>query len=76
MIIEDLSGTMKLDKSGTWYANGNQISEYLSCVSYIAAVRTKEGKIWRYKPEEIKQELNSIQISYEEGYSPSTSSDE
>ena len=75
--IADMSGTIDLKKSsGTWYATENQISEYLSCVSYVAAVRTTTGVIWRFKPDLIKQELSKIQIAYEEGYSPSTETKE
>ena len=75
--IADMSGTIDLKKSsGTWYATENQINEYLSCVSYVAAVRTSTGAIWRFKPEIIKQELSKIQIAYEEGYSPSTETKE
>lgn len=76
MNIADISGTTDLKKSGSWYASENQISEYLSCVSYVAAVRTSTGVIWRFKPELIKQELSKIQIAYEEGYSPSTETKE
>ena len=72
MEITDLSGTVDLKKiSGTWYATENEISEYFSCVSYVAAVRIATGVIWRFKPQLIKDELSKIQIAYEEGYSPS-----
>jgi hypothetical protein len=75
--ISDMSGTIDLKKSsGAWYATENQISEYLSCVSYVAAVRTTTGVIWRFKPELIKQELSKIQIAYEEGYNPSSETKE
>ena len=75
MDITDMSGTIDLKKSsGTWYATENEISEYYSCVTYVAAVRTAAGVIWRFKPELIKQELSKIQIAYEEGYSPSSES--
>ena len=71
--VADLNGTVDLKKiAGSWYASENDISKYLSCVTYVAAVRTSSGVIWRYKPEIIKQELSKIQISYEEGFSPSS----
>ncbi len=74
--VADFSGEYKLDRRGSWYATENQISEYLICVSYVANVRTKSGSIWRYNPDEIKQKLSEIQISYEEGYSPANSDDD
>jgi len=71
--IKDLNGPIDLSLSrGGWNPSENEVSEYLSCVSYVAAVRTSTGVIWRFKPELIKQELSKIQIAYEEGYSPST----
>jgi len=70
--IKDINGTIDLSKSrGGWSPSENEVSEYLACVSYVAAVRTSKGVIWRFKPELIKQELSKIQIAYEEGYSPS-----
>ncbi len=69
--IADLNETKGFDKYSSWYASENQVSEYLFCVSYVAYVRMKSGVIWRYNPDEIKQELSKIQIAYEEGYSPS-----
>jgi hypothetical protein len=70
--VLDISLPSELSKLSRWYANENEVREYLTCVSYVANVRTLSGKIWHYKPEIIKQELNKIQIAYEEGYSPST----
>lgn len=71
--IKDLNGLIDLSQSlGGWDPSENEVSEYLSCVSYVAAVRTSAGVIWRFKPELIKLELSKIQIAYEEGYSPST----
>lgn len=70
--IKDINGPIDLSQSrGNWNPSENEVSEYLSCVSYVAAVRTSNGVIWRFKPELIKQELSKIQIAYEEGYSPS-----
>lgn len=71
--IIDINGTIDLSQSrGGWNPSESEVSEYLSCVSYVAAVRTSTGVIWRFKPELIKQELSKIQIAYEEGFSPST----
>jgi len=74
--IKTLSGTdvqdivSKTRIGGGWYANENQVSEYLFCVSYVAKVRTKSGVVWFYNPDIIKEELNKIQINYEENYKP------
>jgi hypothetical protein len=74
--VIDISMPTELPKMNSWYATENDVSEYLTCVSYVATVRTLMGKIWYYKPELIKQELNKVQIAYEEGYSPSTNTDQ
>jgi len=55
--VTDINGTKDLSKSGSWRPNENEVSEYLSCVSYVAAVRTSTGVIWRFKPEVIKQRV-------------------
>jgi hypothetical protein len=69
--VSELTAPTELGKSGSWYASENDVKEYFLCVSYVANVRTKEGVIWRYNPEDIKEVLSKIQIAYEDGYSPS-----
>jgi hypothetical protein len=73
--ITDMEKSTEFGKHSSWYATENQVSEYLYCVSYVAKVRTKSGVIWRYDASQIKQELNKIQIAYEESYSPSIDKD-
>jgi hypothetical protein len=70
--IADINAPTNMNDGNTWYAADNQVFEYLSCVSYVAIVKTNAGSIWRYNPLDIKQELNKIQIEYEEGYKPSS----
>jgi hypothetical protein len=70
--IADINGSSKIEQDDSWYGTENQMVEYLSCVSYVATVRTKAGTIWRYKPLVIMTELNKIQIPYKEDYRPST----
>lgn len=69
--VSDLENTIELKQTASWYATENNVREYLLCVSYVATVRTKSGIVWHYNSDEIKQELNKIQIAYEEGYKPS-----
>jgi len=68
--VTDMNASTSFGKIARWHASKNQVSEYLICVSYVANVRTLAGAIWRYSPRVIKQELNKIQIVYEEDYSP------
>lgn len=69
--IVDVIGMVELEKvGGSWYATENQVKEFFVVVTYVANVRTQDGTIWRYKPMDIKEELNKIKIKYEEGYAP------
>lgn len=75
MEIADIIGSSVMNKNVSWYATDNQINEYISCISYVANVKTKAGIIWRYNYLAIKHELNKIQIAYEENYRPSNETD-
>lgn len=68
--VADISDKKGFDKYSSWYANENNVSEYFIAVSYIANVRTKAGKVWRYKPVSVKEELQKLQITYEDSYVP------
>ena len=68
--VKDISGTLSFGKYSSWYASENDVSEYFIVVSYVSNVRTKNGVIWKYKPKEIKEELNKTKINYEEGFVP------
>jgi hypothetical protein len=72
--VKDLSSLSTLN--GSWYANENQVTEYLICVSYVAAVRTQSGVLWKYDFQIIQQELKKLQISYEESYKPKSKADD
>lgn len=75
--IQDINTPLDLKAIGsTWYASENQIGEYLFCVAYVANVRTSSGKIWRYKPQSIQEELSKLQIAYEEDYKPKPITDD
>lgn len=73
--VADIYGSKKLSDTGAWYANENQVEEFLTSVSYVAYVLTDDGKVWKYNPEKIKQELRKIEISYEEGFAPNSEED-
>lgn len=73
--ITDIDGQKDFSKWASWYASGNNVSEYLTCVSYVANVRTKSGVIWHYNFKELKEQLNKIEITFEEGYLPKKDND-
>ena len=62
-------------KKSNWYASEHQVSEYYACVSYVATVRNAKGIIWKCNYKKIKEELNKIEISYEESYLPKNEKD-
>ncbi len=76
--IKSLSNTEIIDFEGektfsdylSWYASESNVSEYLICVSYVSNVRTKSGKIWHYNFKALKEQLNKLEIVFEEGFIP------
>lgn len=68
-VCDVVVGTKEFPRA-SWYASENQVSEYLVCVSYVSNIRMKDGKIWRYEPKVIENELKNIEIKYDEGYAP------
>ena len=76
--IKTLKNLKVLDLNGQMEMNGSedQLTEYLTCVSFIATVRTANGDIWKYNPTAIKEELSKIEVQYEEGYRPLTRTEE
>ncbi len=73
--ISDINGQKEFSSYSSWYASENNVSEYLICVSYVANVRTKEGKIWRYNFKALKEQLNNLEILFEEEYLPKKDTD-
>lgn len=71
--VSDFAGTKELNKYASWYASENQVSEYLVCVSFVTTVRTLKGVIWHCDFKAIKEQLNEIEVKYEEeAYAPPT----
>ena len=68
--ITDIDGQKDFSKYSSWYASENNVSEYLICVSYVSNVRTKSGKLWHYNFKVLKDQLNKLEIAFEEGYVP------
>lgn len=68
--IIDLEGIQELPKGSRWYADDNEASEYFKCVAYVANVRTKSGKLWKYNYLAIKEKLGDLEIAFEEGFLP------
>lgn len=68
--IIDFEGQKDFSKYSSWYASENNVTEYLICVSYVSNVRTKSGKIWHYNFKALKEQLNKLEIVFEEGFVP------
>lgn len=68
--ITDIEGQQDISKFSIWYASENDVSNYFSCVSYVANVRTKSGILWHFDYKAIKEQLDLLKISFEEGYIP------
>lgn len=68
--ITDIDGQKEFSKYSSWYASENNVSEYLICVSYVSNVRTKSGKLWHNNLKALKDQLNKLEIAFEEGYLP------
>lgn len=69
---KDVKGDFKFNEYWSWGADLDEVSEYLVCVSYVAFVRTKDGKVWKYNADEVKLELAKSGIAYEGSYGPKT----
>jgi hypothetical protein len=70
-----LGGVSKVAANVPGYASENNVSEYFTCVSYVANVKTKSGKLWRYNYKALKEQLDKLEIAFEEGYSPKKHND-
>jgi hypothetical protein len=67
--ITDIEGQKEL-KSGSWPTSEYNVTVYFICVSYVANVKTKNGTLWHFNYKEIKEQLDKLKISFEEGYFP------
>lgn len=73
--VSEIKGPTGFDKYSSWYANENQVREYLVCVSYVARVRTLKGAIWQYDFKGIKEQLTILEVNYDESYAPAPNKD-
>lgn len=73
--VTDINGKKEFSKYISWYASENNVSEYLICISYISKVRTKSGIIWHYNFKALKEQLNKLEVIFEEGYIPKKDTD-
>jgi len=73
--ITDIDGQKDFSKYSSWYASENNVSQYFTCVSYVANVRTKSGILWHYNYKALKEQLGKLEISFEEGYLPKKDND-
>lgn len=73
--VTDIDGQKNIPEDLSWYASKNNVLTYFSCVSYVANVRTKSGMVWHYNFSAIKEQLDILQISFEEGYIPKKDTD-
>jgi hypothetical protein len=68
--IKDIEGIHNLAKSGSWDATENNVSSYFICVSYVANVRTKNGQLWHYNFNAIKEQILQLKMEFNEAYLP------
>src|ERR1019366_6854838 len=61
--VADIEPSHSYDLSGSkWSAWQNDVSHFLSSVAFVSAVRTADGKIWRYNQKAVTDELERIQL--------------
>lgn len=66
-VVSDISGEYSLAKSGTWRAwSENDVSEFLTAVSFVASVRTPDGRVWRYDPAKVLRQVEQIKVKLTE----------
>lgn len=53
-----------------WTANYDTARNYFICVSYVSYVRTANNILWGFDANNIKMELNKIQLKFDEGHNP------
>jgi hypothetical protein len=70
LIIEDISGTMQLNPRSNWYASDNQAQEFLTSVTFVEAVRLKDGSIWKNSEEGLRLELKKVKLDFSESFMP------
>lgn len=68
-VVKELEAgvALELKGEGTWYASENDVAELLSVVSYIAHVRTAEGRIWRYDPRRVLDQVQKVRLHLDAG---------
>ncbi len=75
--IKTLSGTevrdlpagaeYSLADTGTWYAFENEVSDFLTVVSFVANARTATGKVWRFSDKKIGDEIAKLNLKVSAG---------
>ena len=68
--VTDIDGQKNFSEDLGWLTSKINLRTYFSCVSYVANVRTKSGIVWHYNFSAIKEQLDILKISFEEGYIP------
>jgi len=63
--VEDMKG--EVESWGKWRAWESEVSGLLTVVSFVAQVRTEDGKIWRYNEEGLEEELQKVRLQIMEG---------
>jgi hypothetical protein len=74
--VTDLVAPMSIGNELSWYGSENEVSEYFISVAYVANVRTKEGQLWHYNYDTIKDALGELKIAFEEEYLPKNNTDD
>jgi hypothetical protein len=61
-----------IHQAGTWRTTSNDAMVYLTAVSYMAKVRTADGKIWTCDYQGIAKKLSELSIEFQEEYNTKT----
>jgi hypothetical protein len=72
--VKDIKPSLVLDlsKGGNWHAGENDVSQYLTCVAFIARVRRSDGGGWGMDSQTIKSKVEELKLKLSnEALSPS-----
>jgi len=59
--------SIELSSLGAWAADEFQARDLLTIVAFVAQVRTPSAKIWNYRSDAIRNQLNAIGLSTHSG---------
>ena len=68
-LVQDIAvgETIQLGQKGSWRASENEVEELFTVVSFVAQVRTADGKVWRYDERAVTEQLQKIKLKLGSG---------